>query len=310
ESVALARQQGGPFQSFYDFCARVDLRRVTKKVLEVLIKSGAFDVFAMPRRGMFESLEKIVTAAVKKQKDESQGQSNLFASFDAEEQTPVGLDIAVGSDWTRKEALGFEKEVFGFYFSGHPLEVYQDNLHKLATHNSTQIAKTAPGAEVTLGGVVSSIRTVITKNNDKMAFVVFDDLLGSLEAIAFPRTYKKYHELLASEQPLIIAGKVDRSEQTGKIIIEDVVLLSEKLKQTTRSVHLHIPIDQLTPETVKRTMTILSEHKGESRIYFHLLKRDQYEAVLELPPEFRALACEPLQYHLNQLFDDKIVRFM
>ncbi len=309
ESIEEARAEGGPFQSLYDFCSRVDLRRVTKKVVEVLIKSGAFDQFNYPRQGLFTVIEKIVNAALKKQRDEAIGQSDLFSSLDSAEKMPVGLELNATSDWTQKEKLAFEKEVFGFYFSGHPLEMYEDNLHKLTTHNSLQISQLPPNIEVTLGGVITTMRTIITKAGDKMAFLQFDDLLGNVEVIIFPRTYKKVQEVLTSDQPLIISGRVDRTDTSGKIIGESVVLLSDKLEQTTRSVHLHLSAKQLTNENVKKAMGILNEHQGQSRIYFHLKKKEDYEAVIELPPEYRAMACEPLQYHLNKLFDEKVVKF-
>ncbi|MBU0505611.1 MAG: DNA polymerase III subunit alpha [bacterium] len=310
ESIIETRNTDGPFQSFYDFCSRVDLRRVTKKVIDVLIKAGAFDDFKMPRQGLFTAIEQTVNAAAKKQRDEALGQSNLFASLDLDEQLPVGLEIKNDMDWTEKEKLTFEKEVFGFYFSGHPLKVYQDNLHKLTTHNTKQIHQLPSGTEVTIGGVITSMRSVLTKKNDKMAFLQFEDLLGPIEVIVFPKALKKCQDLITSEHPLVISGRVERSETGGKLFLENIVLLSEKLKQTTRSVHLHIPLKQLTSKNIAKAMEILHQYQGQSRIYIHANKTDDYDAIVELPSQYRAMACEPLQYHINQLFDDKVVRFM
>jgi len=308
ESIIEA-QKKGVFKSLYDFCSRVDLRRVTKKVIEVLIKAGAFDSFNLSRRGMFEAMEKIVDAAVKKQKDDEMGQSDLFASIDSDSTLPIGVKVEASEDWSQNQILGFEKEVFGFYFSGHPLQLYGNSLTKLTTHDINTLSQAGNATEVTLGGSVTTFRVIVTKKGDKMAFVNFEDLVGTIELIVFPRCYKAYGELLNNDQPLIIKGKVDRSDEGDKIIVESISLLSETLKTTTRSIHLDIPYASISPEKIDKMMGILSRYEGQSHIYCHLTQQSSFEAVIQLPSSLRAMACEPLQHSLNQLFDGNVVRF-
>lgn len=309
ESIIEAREQGGDYKSLYDFCARVDLRRVTKKVIEVLIKAGAFDCFKMPKKGLYEAISKIVNAALKKQKDEEMGQSDLFSDLDSASQVPVGFDIQADEDWSQKESLGYEKEVFGFYFSGHPLQVYGESLTKLVTNDTTDLTQVSRDQEVSLGGTILSHRVIMTKKGEKMAFAQLEDLRGKVEIIVFSRTFKRYGEFLTSDEPLIIKGKVDHSDQGDKIIVESIELLSDKLKQTTRSINLQIPYQDFSHAKAVRILDILREYQGPSRVSLHLKKNQSFEAVIELPPNFRAMACEPLQHHINQLFERKVVFF-
>ncbi len=309
ESIIEARTNGGAFKSLYDFCLRVDLRRVTKKVVEVLIKSGAFDFLKLPRKGLFDGMENIMGAAAKTQRDRESGQNDLFASFDTDQVSPVGLEIKTEEDWSQNEKLLFEKEVFGLYFSGHPLQIYADNIEKLTTHTILDLKQLAKESEVTLGGMVLSNRVILTKSGEKMAFAVFEDLVGQVEIIVFSRTYKKYGEILASEKPLILKGKVDRGDEGDKIIVESIELVSDKLKLTTRSIHLDIPFKDFTESKLKRVLAIFNDFSGASPVYIHLKKELSYEAVLELPLAFRAMACEGFMHKMNQLFDGKVVRF-
>lgn len=307
ESIVAARKQGGPFKSFYDFCVRVDLRRVTKKVIEVLIKAGAFDTWGFSRKALYESIDKTVEAALTTQKNESLGQSDLFLS--STRQDPAGLEVPQIPEWSQKELLGFEKEVFGFYFSGHPLEVYESSLAKLVSHNTGELKNVGHNKAITLGGTILSHRTIHTRKGDKMAFAELEDLRGTVEVIVFSKTFKKYGHLLNSSEPLIVKGTVDHSDEGVKIISESLALLSEQLKETTRSIHLHIPYDDISSARIKQAIDTLKEYPGKSLIYFHLKKDTEYEALIEMPHSSRAMACEALEHRLNQLFDGKVVRF-
>jgi DNA polymerase III subunit alpha len=309
ESMVEARKSG-PFKSLYDFCMRVDLRRVSKKVNEVLVKAGAFDCFELPRKGMLEAIPRIVDLANKQQKDIEIGQSNLFGSMDVDASLPSGVQIDTHDDNSKNEKLALEKEVFGFYFSGHPLEVYQGNLQKLTTHRIDELKKARSEEEVVLGGTLISQRTILTKKGDKMSFGLLEDLGGKLEIIVFPRTYKTCHELLSSDVPLIVKGKVDRTAEGDKIIVSELQKLTDNLEQTTRSIHLEIPYQNFTQPKVKRAVEILSQYQGKSQIYIHLKKESSFEAVIEFPGKYSALACEPLQHRLHQLFEGSTVKFL
>lgn len=308
ESIIETRKTGGAFNSFYDFCTRVDLRRVSKKVLEVLIKSGALDGFGVPRKSLFHAIENVVGLALKQQKNRESGQNDLFFEMDSSAQTPTGIVFDKNNQWSKNESLAFEKEVFGFYFSGHPLESYADSLKKLTTHHTQNLSRVRGDESAIVGGTILTSRTLITKKGEKMAFAELEDLSGKVELVIFPRAHKKYGMLLTSEEPLIIKGSVDHTDGNDKIMVDEIVKLTEKLKKTTRSIHLNIAYQDFTQARAERALEILGKYQGASQVYFHL-KKDNYEAVIQFPHEYNVMACEPLQYQLNQLFQGDVVTF-
>lgn len=307
-SIVEAREQDGPFQSLYDFCCRVDLRRVTKKVVDVLIKAGAFDFLGQPRKGLAQIAEKVVGMAVNEQKNNSMGQADLFSSMEKEAVTPGGLQVNSEDEWTQSEKLGFEKEAFGLYFSSHPLESFQDSLDKMTTHKTLEIAKAGNETEVTIGGVITQKRVIRTKKGDPMAFITVEDPFGSLEVIVFPRTYDQVRDFLDESEPFLFKGTVDQSGEGGKILLDSMQKLAETLKNTTRSIHLNVPMAELSPTKTRRLVEILKEYEGKSRVFVHVEKGGEYASVIQFKG-VRATACEPLQFHIDRLFDKKVVSF-
>lgn len=305
----LEAQKNGPFQSFFDFCLRVDLRRVTKKVIEMLLKCGAMDFFGMPRKAMVAAIEGMVDGAARKQKESERGQGDLFSEMDSKAKTPIGITIDAKNEWTNTEKLSCEKEAFGFYFSSHPLQPLADNLKKLTSHAITELKTVLQDTDVTLGGVVTQQRVITTKKGDRMAFVTLADLSGSVELLIFPRTYSQYRDFLSLEEPLIVKGSVDRSQEDVKIKVEAMFKLADTLKDTTRSIHFDIPYRDLTPDKIQDMIDIVGRHQGQSLVYVHVKKEGAFETVLEFPQVLRASACEPLKYHIDRLFEGKIVRF-
>ncbi len=302
-------RRNGPFQSLFDFCARVDLRRVTKKVLDVLIKAGAFDFLNLPRKGLCQIAERVSDRAVYQQRNQLHGQADLFSAFDAEASVPVGVEVDLTDEWTQGEKLAHEKEAFGLYFSSHPLQSYAESLEKLATHNTLEIKGMPQDASVTIGGVLTSYRAIRTKKGDMMAFANLEDLLGSVEVILFPKSFQAVRDELHEGEMFIVKGTIDQSGEAGKIILDSMSKLAETLKNTTRSIHLQLPLQELTAPKTEKLLNLLKEYQGKSAVFFHLQKEGEYESVVELDPAFRATACEPLQFHIDRLFDKKVVTF-
>lgn len=308
ESMLEARKKGGEFKSLYDFCRRVDLRRVTKKVLEVLIKAGAFDYTEMNRHSLFESIVECVDVAAKLQKDLNSGQNDLFADDAPVRKTNKSVEKQL-EEWTQNDLLKNEKEAIGFYFSSHPLKAFEETLGKLVTHSVQDLAQLPRETNVTLGGMLVASRVITTKKGDRMAFATLEDLCGTVEVIFFPKAYKKLSEMMSGDDPVILKGTVDQTEDGAKIQATDLSRLGETLRQTTRSVHIEVPFDQMTKDNMRHMLEILKKYSGQSRVYLHVVRDGDFETVVELQ-ELGATACEPLQYHLNNLFSDKAVKFV
>lgn len=313
EAVIEARKNGGAFTSYYDFCSRVDLRRVTKKVIEVFIKSGAFDVFVMARKSMFDLIPEMTEAALRKQKEKLLGQRDLFGGLDKQQALPVGITIKTEDDWTQNEKLGFEKDVFGLYFSDHPLKAFEDILTKLTTHHISHLHQVRHDEEVILGGTLISSRVIKTKKGDNMAFAMFEDLSAKIEVIVFPKVFKEYGHLLNSEKPLLIKGHVESSEETVKFFANSLNHLTDAFKTFVKAIHIDIELATFDHHHLNKMMEILQKYPGDIpvKIVVSVEREGQsYQGLYDLPIHLRVMPCEPLQYYLNHLFNRKVVRFL
>jgi DNA polymerase-3 subunit alpha len=218
--ILKAREQGGPFTSLDDFCQRVDLRQVGKRTLECLIKVGAFDAFGHKRGQLLEGLDQIVNASASHFRAAELGQLSLFGG--AGGFSGVCLP-RVKAEVSRREQLGWEKELIGLYVSDHPLQPVMDDLQNIVTHYSGQLTEDDHGKAVTLAGVVTNLRPHQTKKGDPMGFVSVEDLQGPLELVLFPKAWKDASKWLAVEQIVVIKGKVDsKGSGTPKILVDSL----------------------------------------------------------------------------------------
>ena len=220
-----ARGQGGPFTSLDDFCQRVDLRHVGKRALECLIKVGALDRFG-GRAVLLEGLDQMINASASHFRAQEAGQLTLFGAAGGF----AGVQLPkVKAEIPRREQLKWEKELIGLYVSDHPLQPVMDQLSQHITHYSGQLSEDDHGKSVVMAGVVTSLRTHLTKKGDTMGFVTVEDLQGSLDLVIFPRTWREVNTWLAVEQIVLIYGKVDAKGAGSAKILVDVLKQDFKL---------------------------------------------------------------------------------
>jgi len=277
ESIIDARKKGEKFQSFQDFSQRVDLRRVNKRVIESLIKCGAFDSLGHKRNALFGSYEETMNLAQKLRKSRASTQVSLLE----------GLDSSTGSnslhgggaaspdvgEWDHKELLMHEKEALGFYITGHPLTRYRHKLEFVTNANSENIGERRDKEEVIIAGVVSSIKELTTKRKDVMAYITLEDLYGSMSIICFADLYQKAKVLLKGDEPVLLKGQLDVSEENVKIIANDITALHDAPEISPyTSVHFQIETYGVSSEEYVTQIKHLSDkHKGSSEGYIHLL---------------------------------------
>lgn len=215
-----ARARGGKFRSLDDFCQRVDLRHVGKRALEGLIKVGALDAFG-DRGDLLDGLDQIVNASAAHFRAQEAGQLTLFGGA-GDAVGFGGVRLAKGKAIvSQREKLKWEKELLGLYVSDHPLQAVMDKIGDRITHYSSQLTEDLNGQAVTLAGVVTNIRTHLTRKGDQMAFVTVEDLQGSLDLVLFPKTWRTVQPWLASEQIVAIYGKVDAAGGNSVKILVD-----------------------------------------------------------------------------------------
>ncbi len=222
EAIIRARQGGGPFANLNDFCQRVDLRQVNRRMLECLIKVGALDRFGA-RVQLLAAVDQMMSVSTQVHYAQDVGQLTMFSLFGMGDEASVGgIVLPEAEALPAREMLNWEKELMGFYLSEHPLNQVAVNLRDTVTCFCGEIDEEMNGQTVTIAGVVEWIRPHVTKKGDPMAFVHMEDIQGSIEVIVFPRVYEATRDLWQVDKVLIVRGKVDAESREPKILCESV----------------------------------------------------------------------------------------
>ena len=236
DSIVRLRQDTGAFDSLTDFCARVDLRLLNRRVLESLIKAGACDGFGGSRAGLLGSLDQAMESGQRRQRDREEGQSSLFDTLGGAPAAPGGaaapaLPAPPGvPEWPTEQLLAYEKEVLGFYISGHPLERYKDRARELGTAAAADVVVRPVGARVALLGQLSQVRERATKSGNRMAFASLDAVDGSVSLTIFPEALKACAAALHAPGPVIVKGRIDETDKGRVVLVEDIKPLEDALR--------------------------------------------------------------------------------
>jgi DNA polymerase-3 subunit alpha len=219
--ILSTRQKDGPFVSFTDFVNRVDLSKVNKKTLECLIKTGAFDKFGK-RASMLAAYPTIVDRIHTRKGKESQGQDSLFVFEDDSDTIDRFPDV---EELSKDELLFFEKELLGFYLTEHPLTRFLPLLEKKVTHRIRDLTNTK--SSVILGGLVASVKKIVTRNGgSEMAFVKLDDFTATIELVVFPSVYERTKHIWVSDRVVLIKGKLSEKEDRLTVLVDDAKLVT------------------------------------------------------------------------------------
>jgi DNA polymerase-3 subunit alpha len=238
ESILKTRAEDGAFQTLHDFCARVDLRLVNRRVIESLIKAGAFDTLGLPRAHLLAQCDLALEAGQRQQRDRAEGQGSFFdllppaapAAPRASEPT-----VAVVPEWDDDQRLAYEKEVLGFYVSGHPLARFEGMAESLGVTTTADLAGRSHGARVALFGHVAALKETATKSGNRMAFLTLEDMTGTVEVTVFPEPYKAAAPYLRGREPVVVRGRVDDGDKGRVVLAEEVRLLEQSLAGRARN---------------------------------------------------------------------------
>jgi len=320
EAILEARKEG-LFKSLYDFCERVDLRRVNKRVIESLIKCGAFDSTGAARAALMEGAEAATNYGQKIQEEKASAQVSLFGTEEVTRGNGHGgMKLPNVPEWHDKEKLAFEKEALGFLITGHPLDRYIDDIRRLANTEIANMVEMADGSEVRICGIVSSLKEITTKKGDRMGFVTIEDLTGSVEITVFSDIYVLSSSLLKCDDPLLIVGKLEKGEKGCKILVQahkeggnqwqqqqrgpagDIKLLAEARAQTTKKVLFTLRVDNTPVEQVDALKTIIGRHRGNVPAYVQFVIPKRSCSTMPLPPEMNVAASDELRLEVERLF--------
>lgn len=304
-AITEAREQlpGRKFTSLDEFFNTIDVRRVNKKVIECLIKAGAFEGFGAHRAQLMAGYQKYLDRAEGKRKDRELGQTSLF-DLGPSDETDVKLENV--KPWTRTTTLAYEKEVIGFYLSDHPLKGFE-NLAEIFTtckvadlaayaKQETPVPQTpAPKTKenrwgrdahkkrVVVAGLISDLRELITKKGTRMAFAKLEDLSGACELVIFPDAFARNETMCRDEKPVLISGALEAEEGNVKIMVETVSSMEDILKKTKRLV-LHL--ERVPATEYVRLESLLRGHPGPTQVSFEIdLKEVNRRVQLEIAEE-------------------------
>jgi len=281
EAIVEAREKGGAFTSLSDFSNRIDQRRVNRRVIEALIKCGAFDFSGARRAQMLEGLDMAIDQGGKQQEQEAIGQFSIFDSMEGNKELPLP-DVP---EWKESQLLAYEKESVGFYISGHPLAAFEADIKRYATATTETLDNIPDGKEVTICGIIAGLKPKMTKKNEKMAIVNLEDLFGTIEVIVFPELYRTSQHLLLTDTPMIIAGQLDKSEQGNKIKAVRLHLLAEVKKRGTSRMDIKLSATGLTQQDLLKVKEILLKYQGSIPVYFRLQNPTRKESLISLGRE-------------------------
>jgi len=309
EAMITARNAGGPFTTLDNFCERVDSRKVNKRVIESLIKCGAFDWTGVHRAQLLAILDVAMSRAASVQKDKEIGQSGLFDLVADGAADSSYSRIPEIIEWAEHQRLAYEKESLGFYITGHPLAQYSSILKLYATASTDSLSEQGDGKEVKIGGVVASMREITTKKGDRMAFVTLEDLRGMADIIVFPELFQKANQLLKGESPIFIIGTADVDEERAKVIANDIISISEVTTRLTKTVHFKLSTGENTSKHLQTLKSVISRFKGDCKTFIHMTIPDQTETVMELPSDLRVSPSVQLVAAVEKIFGHNVTYF-
>jgi len=276
----------GAFSDFFSFCERVDLRLVNKRVIESLIKSGAFDSTGSKRSQLMPVLEKAIETGQRIQKDRRKGQLTLFDFMGGGGDKNIAMpELPDTKEWDKRELLGLEKEVLGLYLSSHPLDVFQKDM-KLLKYNSKNLSKAGAKEKVELGGILSLSKKLRTKKGADMCIAKLEDTEGSVEVVMFPESYEKYEKFIDGFTPALILGEISRKDDFEKIICESITPLKEVRSKKIKKIVVNLP-HSFGRDKISPLKEAFRKYQGECRVSF-VVEFDEYDVDISTQHKVKA----------------------
>jgi DNA polymerase-3 subunit alpha len=314
-SIVKSREEKGKFTDLEDFCSKIDITCINKRVVDSLIKSGAFDCFGVYRSQLLDVYEKVLDGISNERKRNIEGQMSLFAGV---QDSKIKIRYPDIREFDKKHLLAMEKEMTGLYLTGHPLDQYESALRNQTSIKISDIvtvevleedenlqvdSSVKDGDKVIIGGIITGVSRKITRNNANMAFVTVEDLFSAIEVVIFPKTYEKCKGLIEEDGIVLVKGRVSiKEDEKPKLLCESLdplmLLDGEKL-------FIQIEEDNMIKDEMSRLKQIILDHKGNVPVYLFTKKeRKKYR----LDREFWVKNSLELMTDLRSRFGDENVK--
>jgi len=281
EAIERQRREGGPYRSLFDFCERLDPGAVNRTAVETLVKAGAFDSLGANRARWFAVIDRAIQSGAAAANDRRRGQKSLFGDLAEQDSRDVAANLPDVPDWDDRDRLAKEKEVLGFYLTSHPLAEHKEQLNQFCSHTTAQAATLRHRAEVTLGGMIGSLKLAHTKNPkpgrpSKYAMFDLEDHAGLLRCIVWPEQYAELHELIQPDAILIVRGAVDKrpGSEEANLIVNDLIRLEDAASRLTAGIRVRIIEQQHGQRGLEQLHEILRGYPGSCPLHLHLALAD------------------------------------
>ena len=293
KSIIEERKKNNIYESLFDFCQRVDLRVVNKRVIESLIRCGSFDSLEGKRSQFLAVLDEAIKRGQEFQKDKRNGQTSIFDLFGDSQKGEIKnvhhYTLPNIEEFSKNELLAMEKEMLGLYISQHPLKNFKEKIEEIVNTNSLEALNLPDRSNVILAGVINRIRKKSTKNGNLMAFINLEDLEGSIEAIIFPKVFDKSKDIILKDAIVVIEGSLDSAEGKVKLIAKNISLLKrykntkkkpiETKKETkedkNRKLHIEIDCEKNQSQILLELKNIFMKHSGKTQIILHFKRNEK-----------------------------------
>ena len=308
EAITRAREDG-PFKDLEDLISRVELNSVNKRVFENMIKSGGFDFSKVSRREMSERLEELLKVYGSR-KDVDPNQMNLFGT--ATPKPVVARRAVTIPEWPVNQKLSFEREALGFYISGHPLEKFKWDLKRLGALSTADV-KVKKAKEVRVGGVITALKLKNTKKGDRYASFALEDWLGTIDSLVWPDTYRKIQHLIVPDEPVMVSGRADVTEERCVLVIDKMESLIQLRDRSATQGFLMLTANDDIEQRMPAVQTIFRKYTGSCPVKVRL-QLDDGEVSIVLRDSANSPVCvgpsEALCEEVEQLFGRPVLTFM
>ncbi|MFZ1072437.1 MAG: DNA polymerase III subunit alpha [Verrucomicrobiia bacterium] len=305
ETILKARNEGGKFTALSDLCERVDGRTVNRKILEALIKSGACDGFGQTRATLFAQIERTLARAASILSDKQKGQSSLFGALE-EKAPPMPEAISNLPEWPQHELLAHEKELLGFYVTGHPLTPFAPILEKYALANTAKLVELPNRSLTRIGGLIAAVQNGMSKKSGKpYSMVTLEDLEGSVQVLCMNENYEKYRELLKPNQAVLVVGEVNTGDEKPKIFPQEILPLEDAPKRFTKQVHLRLHTAHVKPEQLDSVRELVAAHPGKCPLLLSFMRPEGGVIFMDTNERFSVTPSIELEQAANKLFGEE-----
>ena len=304
ESILAARKSGGEFKSLADMCERVDIRTVNRKTLESLIKSGACDAFKETRATLFAQIDRTLLRASSIIADRQRGQSSMFGMLE-EKMPAMPESISRLPEWPQHELLAAEKELLGFYVTGHPLTPFAPILKKYALATTATLAQLPNRSVTRIGGLVAAVQNGISKKNNKpYSMVTIEDLEGSVQVLCMNENFDKFRDLLQPNKAVLVVGEVNNGDEKPKIFPQEMIALEDAPRKYTKQVHLRLHTAHLKPESLAGVQELTASFPGRCPLFLCFMRPAGEIVFVETNERFSVAPSMELQKAADERFGE------